>query len=185
MRLLRRVAASFWLTSGLVGLVAVAVTTLAFGAASPAQAARAYPARSTVAAVTPSATTPGTAVTFAVTCASPQAASATLFAATLGLPEQIPMEAGTASGAFVISVTLPTSIRPGIYRPDIDCSDGTSATATLRVTALPAQGGAQTGDGTTSTRTNTGLAAVGLVLIAVGAVTGGIAIRRRTSGTRH
>ena len=46
---------------------------------------------------------------------------------------------------------------------------------------MPSGGGAETGDGTTSTTTNTGLAVGGLVLIGVGAVAGGIALRRRSA----
>jgi hypothetical protein len=182
MRLIRRFAALSWLSLSLVSSL-LGASALLSATSSPAMAAVASPA-GTVAAVTPSTAAPGAKVTFAVSCASIDSTSATLFGTTLGLPEQIPMEAGAANGDFVITVTLPTDIQPGSYHPDIDCSDGTSATAALRVTALPAQGGAQTGAGTTSTKTNTGLAAGGLVLIAVGAIAGGIAVRRRSSGTR-
>jgi hypothetical protein len=159
-------------------------SALVFAAGSgPALAAAANPLGNTFAAVTPSTTTGGARVIFTVSCASPDTASATLFGTTLGLPEQIPMQAGASGGDFVAAVTLPSDLAPGTYQPNIDCSDGTSATATLRVTALPAEGGAQTGEGATSTQTNTGLSAGGLALIAVGAVAGGIALRRRSSGT--
>ena len=63
--------------------------------------------------------------------------SATLFGMTLGLPQQIPMDTGE-DGVFAVTVTLPPSILPATYNPDIDCSDGSSATATVRVTAFPA-----------------------------------------------
>ena len=46
-----------------------------------------------------------------------EATSATLFGITLGLAEQIPMEASTHAGEFVTTVTLPTSIIPGSYSP--------------------------------------------------------------------
>lgn len=183
MRLIRRFAASFWLGFSLIGSLILGSGAMLAVDSSPAQAAA--PAGSTVAAVTPSSTTPGGKVTFAVSCSSTTATSATLFGSTLGLPQMIPMQAGAASGDFVISVTLPDNIQPGTYHPSIDCSDGTSTTAMLRVTAFPAQGGAQTGDGTTSTQTNTGLAAGGLALIAIGAVAGGIAVRRRSSGNQQ
>jgi hypothetical protein len=78
-----------------------------------------------------------------------------------------------------VPVTLPSTIRPATYNPDIDCSDGSSAVATLHVTTMPTGGGAETGSGTTSTGTDTSLSAGGLALIAVGGVAGGVALRRR------
>jgi hypothetical protein len=177
-RLIANLAASAALS---LGAVAATVTGLAL-AAGPAQAATSSQPGSAVAFATPSAVTAGTAVTFQVTCGSLQATSATLSGTTLGLPEQIPMNKGAGGGVFSVTVTLPSSIRPGTFNPAIDCSDGSSTTARVRVTAMPS-GGAATGDGTTSTATDTGLSAAGLVLIAVGAVAGGIALRRR-SGTR-
>lgn len=183
MRLMRLFAASFWLSIGLAGLAAAGLGAAAIAMSAPALAATASSPGSTVASVVPSRVTPATRVTFAVACANPDSSSATLFGQTLGLPEQIPMENGAASGDFVITVTLPISIVPGTYHPQIDCSDGTSTSVTLHVTRLPRGGGAETGDGTTSTTTNTGLAVGGLALIAVGAVAGGIALRRR-SGNR-
>ncbi len=123
-------------------------------------------------------------VTFAVSCASlerrPRPPSSARPWACRSRSRWTP---GTAGGVFTITVTLPASILPGVYHPDIDCSDGTSATAPLRITAFPTSGGAQTGDGTTSTATNNGLAAGGLVLIGIGAVAGGIALRRRSAST--
>ncbi len=204
MRRMRRFAASLRLSAvlagpavlavlavlGLAALVSVTSAVLTTGTApalaasggSATLAASGNPPGDTVASVVPSTATAGSRVTFAVSCASLDATSATLFGETLGLPEQIPMEAGSADGDFVITVTLPSGIAPGTYRPDIDCSDGTSTTATLMVSTMPAGGGAQTGDGTTSTTTNTGLATGGLVLIGIGAVAGGIALRRRAAG---
>jgi hypothetical protein len=131
---------------------------------------------------TPSSATPGTAVTFTAEC-SPAAnaggASAILFGTTLGLPQQIPMNAETSGGfTFRITVNLPSSIRPGTYHPDIDCPGGTSATAALRVVSFP-HGGAATGDGTTSTTPDNGLALGGLALIGAGVLAGGLALRRR------
>lgn len=182
MRLMRRFAASCGLSISLAGSAALGLGVVAAALSGPALAATASPPGSAVAFADPSTVTPGTSVTFQVTCGSLQASSATLFGTTLGLPDQIPMDK-SSGGVFSVTVSLPGSIQPGTYRPDIDCSDGSSATASLRVTALPSGGGAETGDGTTSTTTNTGLAAGGLVLIAVGAVAGGIALRRR-SGPR-
>jgi hypothetical protein len=185
MRLMRLFGASFWLRIGLAGSAAVGLGVAAIATSGPAFAATASSPGSTVASVVPSRVTPGTRVTFAVACANPDSSSATLVGQTLGLPEQIPMGNGAASGDFVVTVTLPSNIVPGTYHPEIDCSDGTSTSVTLHVTQLPSGGGAETGDGTTSTTTttNTGLAVGGLVLIGVGAVAGGIALRRR-SGNR-
>jgi len=181
MRLMRLFAASFWLRIGLAGSAAAGLGVAAIATSDPAFAATASSPGSTVASVVPSRVTPGTRVTFAVACANPDSTSATLFGQTLGLPEQIPMGNGAASGDFVVTVTLPSNIVPGTYHPEIDCSDGTSTSVTLHVTQLPSGGGAETGDGTTTTTTNTGLAVGGLVLIGVGAVAGGIALRRRSS----
>ena len=180
MRLMRLFAASFWLSIGLAGSAAAGFGIAAIATSSPALAATASSPGNTVASVVPSRVTPGTRVTFAVACANPDSSSATLFGQTLGLPEQIPMENGAASGDFVVTVTLPNSIVPGTFHPRIDCSDGTSTSVTLHVTQMPSGGGAETGVGTTSTTTNTGLAVGGLVLIGVGAVAGGIALRRRS-----
>jgi hypothetical protein len=179
MRLIRRFAASCGLSIGLAGSAALGLGAVAAALSGPALAATASPPGAAVAFADPSTVTPGSSVTFQVTCGSLQASSATLFGTTLGLPEQIPMTK-SSGGVFSVTVSLPGSIHPGTHRPDIDCSDGSSATPSLRVTALPGGGGAETGDGTTSTATNTGLAAGGLVLIAVGAVAGGIAMRRRS-----
>jgi hypothetical protein len=134
---------------------------------------------------TPAAVTPGARVTFTVNCdqgLNAGAADAILVGTTLGLPSRIPMNAINGSlFNFSISVTLPSTIRPGGYDPEIECPGGVSpANAELLVTAVP-HGGAATGDGTTSTTSNGGLALGGLALIGVGAVAGGFALRRRAS----
>jgi len=189
MRPMQRFAASYRLAKSLAGAAALGLCVIAAAVSGPALmsdpalAATANPPGAAVAFASPSTLTAGTSVTFQVTCGSLQATSATLFGTSLGLPEQIPMNKGSGGGVFSVTVTLPSTIHPGTYNPDIDCSDGSSATATLHVTAMPGSGGAQTGDGTTSTVTNTALSVGGLVLIAVGAVAGGIALRRR-SGNR-
>lgn len=130
--------------------------------------------------VTPSVAAPGTSVTFAITCGS-SASSATLFGTTLGLAEQIPMQATTQAGAFVTTVSLPTSIGPGTYTPSIDCNNGISGTATLVVSAAPAtpSGAPVTGDGTTSTTMGGPFDALGIGLLGAGALVGAIAFRRR------
>ncbi|HXW47080.1 MAG TPA: hypothetical protein VEL03_19970 [Streptosporangiaceae bacterium] len=186
MRLIGRFAASLWLSACLAGPAALGVSLLVSATAAPAALAAASVEGDATATASPSTTTPGTIVTFQVTCASNDNVSATLFGTTLGLPGQIPMnEVSAGTGEFAVTVTLPSDIQPGSYHPDIDCSDGSSATAALTVTALPAEGGAQTGDGTTSTQTNDGLARIGLAMIAVGAVIGGIGMRRRGSAHRR
>lgn len=181
MRLIRRFAISSRLKSGLVGAGLVGAAMLA--AAGPASAATVTMSNSAGASATadPSTATPGTAVTFQVFCKTLNASSATLFGASLGLPSQIPMDKESGGGVFSITVTLPGNIQPGTYHPDIDCSDGSSASARLSVTPFPSHGGAATGDGTTSTESNGGLAFAGLVLIGVGAVAGGIAMAKRSS----
>jgi hypothetical protein len=185
MRLIRHLTVAARLSTGLLSSAALAMGTLMSATGAPALASAVQSPGTATAAVSPTHATPGSQVTFAISCASLQAASATLFGSTLGLPERIPMAKGAANGDFVITVTLPGNIRPGNYTPDMDCGDGSSASATLTVTALPAHGGAGTGDGTTSTQTNTGLVLGGLALIAIGAVTGGVAMRRRNAAARR
>ena len=136
-------------------------------------------AAGTVASVAPAGVTPGATVTFTVTCASATAASATLSGQSLGLPAQIQMDADARAGQFSIRVALPGSIRPGTYHPRLTCADGTSARAVLRVSELAAAVGPAAGSGASSNATNAALTVGGLALIGVGAVAGGIAIRRR------
>jgi hypothetical protein len=183
MRLIRRFATSVGLSVLLAGSATMATGALATATGGAAQAAVTGAGDNATGSVDPSSTTPGTSVTFQVFCASIDAASATFFGTTLGLPEQIPMDKESEGGVFSATVTLPGNIRPGTYMPDMDCSDGSSATATLTITAIP-HGGAQTGDGTTSTETDNGLAVGGLALTGLGALAGGIALLRRRHAAR-
>jgi ABC-type transport system substrate-binding protein len=183
MRLMRHFAVSVGLGVLLLGSAAAGAGVLV--TAAPAQAAATNPpGGGATGSVDPSTATPGSPVTFQVFCASLDTASATLFGETLGLPEQIPMDKESGAGVFSATITLPNHIRPGTYAPDMDCSDGSSATATLTVTAIPRPGGVQTGDGTTSTETNTGLATSGVALAGVGVLTGSVGLRRRYAA-RH
>jgi hypothetical protein len=137
------------------------------------------------ASVYPNPSTPGTSTTFTIDCSTGadngQCTSATLDGSSLGLPAQIPMQAGSQTDVFVATVVLPTSLAPGTYSPEITCSDGVEGTATLTVNAVPGPA-PQTGDGTTSTATNTALTNVGLGLLAAGALAGCLMLRRRWSG---
>ena len=187
MRRIRHFVASAGLGAGLfssAAVLSVTVGTAALVAATgtPVQAAVADSGGASATA-DPASATPGSSVTFQAFCGSAEASSATLFGTTLGLPEQIPMDKESGAGDFSATVTLPSSILPGSYTPDMDCSDGSSATTTITVTAMPT-GAAQTGDGATSTQTNTGLAIAGLALAGAGAVTGGFALRRRRAARR-
>jgi MYXO-CTERM domain-containing protein len=137
--------------------------------------------------VTPSIATPGTQVTFSIVCGA-GTGSATLFGTTLGLSEQIPMQASTHQGVFVTTVILPSSISPGSYAPSLDCSNGVSGTGALQVNALPGQpttpaavpGGAPlTGGGSTSTAMGGPLSAVGIGLLGLGGLGAVVAVRRR------
>jgi hypothetical protein len=179
MRLIRKFAVPAGLTVLLLGSAAVGTGALISVGDGLAMAAEGNSAGGATGSVDPGTATPGSTVTFQVFCASLDTGSATLFGTTLGLPEQIPMDKESGAGDFSATVTLPGNIRPGTYTPDMDCSDGSSATASLTVTRLPRPGGAQTGDGTTSTQTNTGLAVGGLALAGAGFVAGAIALRRR------
>jgi len=182
MRPTRRSAASGRLGASLAGSAALALGVMVAALSGPAFAATAVQRGAAVAVATPSTVTAGTTVTLQVTCGSRQATSATLSGTTLGLPAQIPMNSQpSGGGVFAVTVTLPGSIRPGTVHPAIACSDGSSAIAGLRVTAMPSSADAQAGDVTTSAATNASLSAAGVALIAIGAVAGGIALRRRTN----
>jgi hypothetical protein len=135
----------------------------------------------------PNPSAPGTSTTFQVNCASQSApgpaTSATLAGTELGLADQIPMQSTGQTDVFITTVVLPTSLSPGTYNPDIDCSNGTSASTTLQVNAVPSPA-PPTGDGTTSTATSGVLTDAGLALLGVAAVLGGVVLRRRRAGSR-
>ena len=184
MRLTRRSAASARLRAGLAGTAALAFGVMAAALSGPAFAATAVQRAAAVAVATPSTVTAGTMVTLQVTCGSRQATSATLSGTALGLPAQIPMNSQpSGGGVFTVTVTLPGSIQPGTVHPAIGCADGSSAIASVRVAAMPSSADAQAAAGPTSAATNASLSAAGVALIAIGAIAGGIALRRRT-GTR-
>jgi hypothetical protein len=126
--------------------------------------------------VSPNPSAPGTATVFEVLCGA-NTTSATLFGTVIGLSEQIPMRhvRVPTTGEFRVTVTLPLNIAPGTYRPSIDCSNGFSGFAVVRVSPIPGKG-ALTGDGTTSTQTGTPLAEVGFGAIAVGVLVGAAAL---------
>lgn len=132
--------------------------------------------------ITPNPSAPGTSTTFAVNCSSltggGKSTSATLTGTALGLSEHIPMQASTHANEFVATVTLPATIRAGGYQPDIDCSNGVTASAALTVKAVPGAAPA-TGDGTTATAPDDRLTAIGLALAGLGAVSGALLLTRR------
>ncbi len=161
MHLVPRLAAVAALISALAGPV-LGSATAASGSTAPV-------------GITPNPSTAGTRTTFAVNCssltASGPASSATLIGTTLGLPEHIPMQASTHSNEFVTTVLLPASIKAGSYQPDIDCSNGVTASSTLTVSP----GGAPaTGDGSTATATGGPLTAAGFGLAGLGALAAGL-----------
>jgi hypothetical protein len=177
-----------WRTAAMgvgLGLATAAVCLL------PTVAARASgpgPATLTTASVRPVPAVPGGLARFTVSCASLDTAAATLLGQPLKLPALIPMNAAALEGDFTITVRLPSGVRPGGYRPRIECSDGTSATAAMRVESLRAaaagRAAAATERAAAATPTSpvsAGLAAGGVALMAVGAVAGGsaLALRRR------
>jgi hypothetical protein len=175
---------------GLAAAAALAAASLS-SVLLPAAAARASApgsAGATVAAVQPATTTPGGPVMFTVSCASLDTAAATLLGQPLGLAPLIPMNAAAMEGDFVVTVRLPSGIRPGRYQPRIECSDGTSATVPLRVesvrAAAAASAAAASGRAAAAAPISpvaAGLAAGGVALMAVGALAGGsaLALRRR------
>jgi hypothetical protein len=161
---------------------AVLLPTAVAHASGPGRAA------ATAAAVQPDLVTPGGLVTVTVSCASPTTSAATLLGQPLGLPPFIAMNAAAREGDFVVTVRVSSGVRPARYHPRILCSDGTSTAAQLRVESARAAAAARAGaasaraaaDAPTSP-VNAGLAAGGVVLMAVGALAGGsaLALRRR------
>jgi hypothetical protein len=134
----------------------------------------------------PNPSAPGTSTTFQVNCGSQMtpgpATSATLEGSSLGLAAQVPMQSGGQTNEFVTTVVLPTSLSPGTYSPDIVCSNGVTASATLTVNQVPTPAPV-TGDGTTATATNSMLTNAGFALLGLGAIVGGVLLRRRRSGS--
>lgn len=184
MRLVRSAVSASGICTAILAVAAVALTAAAATTALAAPRSDSGPARPALApraSASPASAQPGQAVTFRISCEG--AKSATLFGATLGLPEQIPMGLGMHDGEFTATVTLSQRIAPGTYSPSIDCDNGQSAQAQLMVNALPGKG-AQTGDGTASTATDETVTAAGLVLLGLGAVIGGFALRQRRSASR-
>jgi hypothetical protein len=182
MRLVRYAAATAWLT------MAAFVAGAAPAALASGQGRNDTPSAVTDnpnVNVTPNPSAPGTATTFVVNCnsltAGGSANSATLSAAALGLPSQIPMQPGSQPNQFVATVNLPQSVAPGSYSPVINCSNGITETVNIDVNAVPGQAPA-TGDGTTATATNGRLTVAGLGLLGAAAVAGGLALRGRRSG---
>ncbi len=180
MRAVLRAAALAALTVAAALLPALALPALLL----PAGAAL---AGSAPVVITPSTSAPGTSTTFAVNCSSQttagRATSATLIGTTLGLSEHVPMQATTHAGEFLTTVVLPANITAGTYQPDIDCSNGVTASAVLTVRVAPAVAPA-TGDGTTATATDDRMAAIGVALIGLGTVSGVLLLTRRRSRTR-
>ncbi len=180
MRAVLRAAATAGLTSATLVFAALAFPALLLPA-GPAVAT------SSPVDITPSPSAPGTSTTFAVNCSSlsagGNATSATLIGTTLGLTEHIPMQASTHTNEFVTTVVLPATIKPGTYQPDIDCSNGVTASAAFTVKAVPGVAPA-TGDGTTATATNDRLTAIGLALLGLGAVSGALVLTRRRFRSR-
>jgi hypothetical protein len=166
------------------GLLAATVAL----AGTAARASGPGPVAVTTAAARPTPAIPGRLARFTVSCASLDTAAATLLGQPLGLPALIPMNAAAMEGDFVVAVRLPSDVRPGRYRPRIDCSDGTSATVALRVESVQAAAAAgaaaaseRTAATTPTSPVGAGLAVGGIALMAVGALAGGsaLALRRR------
>jgi hypothetical protein len=191
MRVPPRRAAVIRLGFGLATAAALGIAALAMAVLLPATAARASapgPAGVAAAAVLPTTATPGGSVRFTVSCASLDTATATLLAQPLGIPAPISMNAAAMEGDFVVTVRLPSAIRPGRYRPRVECSDGSAAVATLWVQSVQAAAAARAtaasdraAAATPTSPVNAGLAAGGVALMAVGALAGGsaLALRRR------
>jgi hypothetical protein len=167
-----------------------ALTLVALGAGSSAALASGAPPTvatlvnspgGALASAVPATAIPAGRVTFAVSCASPSATTATLSGQGLGLARRIAMRPRPTAGNFAVTVVLPSGIQPGTYHPGIACSDGASTTARLLVPAFTLTESALGGNGVASSPLSTGLAIGGLVLLGAAAVAGWIVLRRRRS----
>lgn len=179
MRFLKTVLATACIsTAWLMGMI-LAGPAPSSSAAPPVAAAPAVAAGGPTTRITPDPSAPGTRTTFVVFCGG-QAFSATLFGITLGMANLILMHSapGGRPGEFSLTITLPASIRSGSYHPSVDCSNGAAGTFDLSVSPVPQQP-PETGDGTTSTQTDSPLVSVGYGLIGLGVLAGGVALRRR------
>lgn len=165
--------------AGAAGLPAAALM-----AAAGAEAAVTSTPGGTTASVAPATAIAGSAATFSVSCARLDAAAATLLGGPLGLPTLIPMDAAARQGDFVITLQLPVRTRPGRYHVRIACSDGTSATVGLAVESAAAAAASRAAAAAGPAPVTTALTIGGLALMAVGAVSGGIALSRLRSGYR-
>jgi hypothetical protein len=166
-----------------LGLATAAVVTTGPLSAAAARASGPGPTGAAIAAARPAPAVPGSLVRFTVSCANLDTAAATLLGQPLGLPALMPLNAAPLQGDFVLSVRLPSSLRPGAYRPRVECSDGTSATVALRVESVRAAAAARAAAAseraaaaTPTSPVSAGLAAGGLALMAIGAVAGGSAL---------
>lgn len=173
-------------TAAALGSAALATATVL--PATAAQASGPGPAGAAAAVVQPATATPGGSVRFTVSCASLDTAAATLLAQPLGIARLIPMSAAALEGDFVVTVRLPSAIRPGRYRLRVECTDGTSAAATLWVESVQAAAAARAAAASEraaaaapTSPVRAGLAAGGVALMALGALAGGsaLALRRR------
>lgn len=180
---------------------ASAVLTLA-GVATFAGSATALANRGPQFFVDPAVAMPGQLVSFGAVCLAgfSVGTSATLFGASLGLPEHIAMEPSTHRGVFTLTVRLPRNLMAGRYTPSIDCSNDLFGAAPLTVlpsrptpiiTVVPVRplphGAPVTGDGATSTVTGGSLTAVGLSVLGLGGIGGiaaGIVARRGRKRSR-
>jgi hypothetical protein len=174
------------------GLATAAVATTGLLAATAARAGGPGPVAATTASVRPTPAIVGRLATFTVSCASLDTAAATLLGQSLGLPALISMNAAPMEGDFVVTVRLPSGVRPGSYRPRIECSDGTSATVALQVesvqtaaAARAATASARTATATPTSSVSAELAAGGVALMALGALAGGSALGLLRRGRAH
>ncbi|GAA0727718.1 hypothetical protein Drose_10640 [Dactylosporangium roseum] len=100
--------------------------------------------------------------------------SADVAGAVLGLPARLPMQAGSTSGVFSLSVDIPQSTSPGTFLVSLDCADGTSSVVQLVVSP---SGGVPAGGGATTRGANAALMATGGSLLVIGAA-GALLLRR-------
>ncbi len=132
--------------------------------------------------VSPTTAAPGEILTFSIVCPT-ASEQANVTRGDLGSPSGVTPLVPTPGGGGGFAGTATAATTPGTYQYTPQCDTGPldPLTVTVSGTATTPKGGVKTGDGTTSSGSNTGLLAVGGGLLGMVAV-GGLVLARRRPG---